>query len=88
MTMSSSVILLKFWMDFKLGIMDRKYHKPTFDNNPLNARSNMDRFFVNKIYNKKSQKDIIIDCEVEVINGSESSISVSNIYTGKERLLK
>ena len=91
MTMSSSVILLKFWMDFKLGVWDRKNsvsyatdlrykNRPAFPRkkhrNEIAFIRNKSSFidnsqFYNKLSNKKDKKDIIIDCEVEVINRDE-----------------
>jgi hypothetical protein len=82
MTMSSSVILLKFWMDFKLSVWDRKNgYGPVveFKRNSFPKRSKINHpvpknqlvssigSFNNKLSNKNESRDIIIDCEVEVI---------------------
>lgn len=91
MTMSSSVVLLKFWMDFKLGVWDRKHGnvytsdiryktRPVFPKKeyrgnivPIKSKNAFigNSNFYNKLSNKKEKKDIIIDCEVEVINRDE-----------------
>ena len=74
-TMSSSVILLKFWMDFKINVWDREKGylknlrrdtviKKAHVHNSCDPRRKINKFFSNK----KSKKDIIIDCKAEVIN--------------------
>ena len=82
MTMSSSVILLKFWMDFKLSVWDREngygsvveFKRSRFPEKnrinhpvPKNHLVSSVGSFNNKLGNKNESRDIIIDCEVEVI---------------------
>ena len=82
MTMSSSVILLKFWMDFKLSVWDRKNGVITKQFDSFAKRRFLEKKSSNKLYNKKKSEDIIIDCEVEVINSRE------HVHVQRERLLK
>ena len=75
-------------MDFKLEIWDRE--NLTNDIVEYSIRNSakskfLDRKLRNKLYNKKQSEDIIIDCEVEVINEEKSK---EFVYVQKERLLK
>lgn len=82
-TLSASIILLKFWMDFKLQVWDRensiKYFKYAIERD---ARKEL-RLKKN-LYNKKKPKDIIIDCDAEVINSTDLNYNTVK----KKRLLK
>ena len=73
--MSSSVVLLKFWMDFKISVWDRENGylssrrkdiilKKENVHASLESRRKINKFFSNK----KRKKDIIIDCKAEIIN--------------------
>ena len=69
-TMSSSVILLKFWMDFNLEVFKENRERKKAFQNKVNSKVRKPSFFnsVNfKTDNKKKNRDIIIDCEVEVL---------------------
>ena len=87
-TIVASVILLKFWMDFKLCVWDRENQiNDIVEHSVRNRVKNkfLDRKLRNKLYNKKQSEDIIIDCEVEIINKEKSK---EFVCVQKERLLK
>jgi len=80
-TIFASVILLKFWMDFKLEACSRENHVIYQRYKPVPGMKKSR----NKLYNKKQSEDIIIDVDVEVINEDKSK---EYVYVQKERLLK
>ena len=75
-------------MDFKLSIWDRQNNITIYEPKSFINRSNSDQSIRNKLYNKKKSQDIIIDCEVEVIEHGDVSSNTSFVYYTKERLLK
>lgn len=90
MTMSSSVILLKFWMDFKISVWDRKNNRIAYEAKSFSRNKKVIPIseIRDKLYNKSKPEDIIIDCEVEVVNNYGSAEEAKTVYVQVERLLK
>ena len=82
-TVSASVLLLKFWMDFKLGIWDRE-NSLKYLENMLEKEISKNIISRKNLYNKKKSKDIIIDCDAEIINSTNLNYNTAQ----KKRLLK
>ena len=72
-------------MDFKLSVWDRKNQISFHDPRVVVKDKFISNTLRDKIYNKKKSKDIIIDCEVEVLDPVQSA---DFVYVKKERLLK
>ena len=88
LTVLATVVLLKFWMDFKLQVWDRENTRHIIVQQNLNLPKRQHSFFnvVNSnLDNKKKNSDIIIDCEAKVI---KYDFSEQEVYNDKRRNLK